>query len=305
MPASPSTDLLLITSASGKQASSLLPFLSSWKRLRLAVHTPVSAARLQQLYPHAEVISTDLYSPTAIRALMADVTVAIHIGPSYHPHEAAIGTMMVDAAVREREEHPGGLKHFVYSSVLHPQISKMLNHAAKLRVEEALVESGLPYTILQPTTFMDNLPVEKLAAEESPVFKCAWNPDRKFSWIATGDLGEAMYTVLQEREKHFYATYELVGTRVPVSFGEVMKLIGDKIGKEIRVEEAGFKEAVEGLLVRLYGTSERDRRRRDAAERMILYYDGRGLVGNSTVLEFLIGREGTGVQEWVDGRLGS
>jgi hypothetical protein len=98
MPADPSTDTLLITSAGGRQAGALLPLLKEWKNLRLAVHTEASRERLQRSYPHAQVIATELYSHANCVSLVKDVTVVIHIGPSYHPHEGQIGKMMVDAA---------------------------------------------------------------------------------------------------------------------------------------------------------------------------------------------------------------
>jgi hypothetical protein len=70
MPADPSSDLLLITSASGKQATALLPLLTSWKNIRLAVNIASSKQRLQQQHPHADVVQTDLYSPQNCTALL-------------------------------------------------------------------------------------------------------------------------------------------------------------------------------------------------------------------------------------------
>ena len=59
---------------------------------------------------------------------------------------------MVKAAVSAK------LRKFVFSSVIHPLISKLSNHAAKHPVEEALYESGMEFTVLPPTMFMSNLP---------------------------------------------------------------------------------------------------------------------------------------------------
>ncbi|ORY18536.1 hypothetical protein BCR34DRAFT_553785 [Clohesyomyces aquaticus] len=301
MPANPSTDLLLITCASGKQSTALLPLLSTWKHLRLAVHSASSATRLRAQWPHAEVIQTDLYSPSNCSSLLKDVSIVLHIGPSYHPHEAAIGTMMIDAAAHSHGSGTGVLKHFILSSVLNTQLRKMMNHDCKRVVEEALMESGLPYTILQPTTFMDNLPLQAFIAQDEPAFTCGWNPDIKFSWLTLSDLAAVMYTVLLERESHFFAQYPLVSTRAPLSFKEVLGIVSERIGKEIRVLKAPFEQAVENLCKRLYGTVEGvDARSRDAAMRMILYYDSRGLVGSANVLEWVLRREGCTVEEWVE-----
>ncbi|KAF2785618.1 NAD(P)-binding protein [Melanomma pulvis-pyrius CBS 109.77] len=304
MPANPNTDLLLITSAGGKQATALLPLLSSWKNIRLAVHTPASRARLQALHPHAETVATDLYSPSNCTSLLKDVSVAIHIGPSYHPHEASIGKMMVDAATNAHANGTGRLQHFILSSVFNTQLSKMLNHDSKREIEEHLIESGLPYTILQPSTFMDNLPVAHLASQPAPIFRAAWSVHVTFSWLALCDLAAAMKSVLEGREKHFYAQYPLASTHAPLSFSSALAILSDKIGKEVKIEVLSFGQAVDSLLIRLYGKIEGvDPRSKDAAQRMILYYDGRGMRGNSNVLEWLVGRPGVQFGEWVEGKV--
>lgn len=204
MPADLSKDLLLITSAGGKQANALLPLLSEWKNLRLAVKSASSKEHLQRQYPNAEVIRTDLYSPENCSRLLKDIGVVGHIGPSYHPHEAEIGKMMIDAAIQCYQSANGTLKHFIFSSVLNSQLSKMMNHKCTKQVEKYIMESGLPYTILQPTTFMDNIPVGMLAQQKEPVFKAAWNTHIPCSMIALSDLAAVYKTVLYEREKHIY-----------------------------------------------------------------------------------------------------
>ena len=308
MPANPSKDLLLITSASGKQATSLLPLLSHWRNIRLAVHSLSSQSKLQQQCPQAQVLQTDLYSPANCASLLENVTTVLHIGPSYHPHETEIGKMMIDAAVTAYSSGNGVLEHFVLSSVLNSQFSKMLNHACKNDIEEWLMESGLPYTILQPTTFMDNLPVNMLAGQKEPVFPAMWSTQNAFSMLALRDLAECFKKVVEERETHFYAQYPLTSTHRPITLEQAMRVVGEKIGREVRIERLAFAEAVDALLMVTYGVEDTgmvERRTRDAAERMVLFYNARGLVGNSNVLEWVLGRKATQFAEWVDGKLES
>ncbi len=74
-----------------------------------------------------------------------------HINPAFALNEAELGTTMVKAA------EDAGVTKFVFSGVIHPAVSKLPNHAAKLPVEEAIVESGMIFTILQPTMFMQTI----------------------------------------------------------------------------------------------------------------------------------------------------
>jgi hypothetical protein len=124
-------DLLVITSASGKQTAQLLPRLySTWKRLRLVVNSALSQQRLQRDYPHAEVVQANLAFPEDANEILKDASVLYHIGPSFHPHETEIAYNVIDAAGEQAQT--GNFKHFIYSSVLNSQLRKMMNHDESL-----------------------------------------------------------------------------------------------------------------------------------------------------------------------------
>lgn len=290
-------DLLLITCASGKQASHLLPLVyGKWKRLRLVVNSPSSEDRLRKQYPEADVTRANLEHPDETRRIMSGVATVFHIGPSFHPHETEIGYFMVDAAVEEAKN--GTFKHFVYSSVLNTQLRKMMNHDCKRYVEEHLMESDLDYTILQPTHFMDMFPAGLLLSQSEPVYRANWNTSIRFSFIALQDLAEAAAKVVGEREKHYMAQYPLCSTHA-LSYDEVINIVGQEMGKNITVETRTVVEAADALLTLLFGSAEKAHpRARDAAHRMILFYNYHGLKGNPNVLEWLIGRKATTHQSW-------
>jgi hypothetical protein len=113
------------------------------------VHSASSEERLKAQYPDADVVRGDMSRAEDAKRILSDVTSVLYIGPSLASREAEMGFTMIDAAYQESQQ--GALKHFVYSSVLHPQIRKLLNHDCKRYVEEYLIESGLNYTIVQPS----------------------------------------------------------------------------------------------------------------------------------------------------------
>ena len=91
MPTDPEHDVLLVTCASGKQASRLLPLLAGrWKRLRLVVHSAASRAQLAAQHPGTSVVQADLYDGHDVAALLDGMAVVLHIEPSYPPHETEI-----------------------------------------------------------------------------------------------------------------------------------------------------------------------------------------------------------------------
>jgi len=227
---------------------------------------------------------------------LSGATAIYHVGPSFHEHEKEIGYNVIDAAIAESEV--GRFHHFVYSSVLHTQIRKMMNHDLKRYIEEHLMESGLNYTILQPSNFMDAFPVAMMMGQERPVYHARFNADIPFSQTALKDLAEASAKVLTEGEKHFGAEYPLVSTR-PTSYRKVVEEIGRQIGREIRIEQLSYNDAVENLLKMLYGDKRPSRTTRDMAQRMLLYYNHYGLKGNPNVMEWLLAHKPTSHSEWV------
>ncbi|KAF2429841.1 NAD(P)-binding protein [Tothia fuscella] len=291
-----SNDLLVITCASGKQGSHLLPHLDKkWKRLRLVLNSSSSKERLEKAHPDADVVRADMLSAADCSRILQDASAVVYVGPSFHPREKECGLAMVDAAVAE--EKKGKFQHFVFSSVCCTQLRKLLNHDCKRFVDEALMESGLNYTILQPSHFMDNTPVAMLMQQDDRYFPTGLNPAIKFSYTALRDMAEATAVVLEQREKHYFATYPIIST-MPTAESELLAILGDAMGKRIRVEQKPLEEALAGLFKFLYGEKDVNPLILDGAERLLLYYNRRGLYGNPSVLEMLLGRKATSCEEW-------
>lgn len=317
------SEIVLITCPSGKQSSHLIPTLYSEGRfkLRLAAHSQASVDKLQAQYPKAEVVHADLAHFDQCLQLLEGTTAASIVLPSLHSREKEMGLNLVDAAVAESQRPGNVFKHFVFSSVICTQHRNLMQHDLKSYIEERLFLSQINWTILKPTNFMDAYPVAMLASQEKPVLEKLWAPEIGNSMIALRDLAEATARVLREREKHYFAEYSLCST-MPVSDAEVCKEIEKQIGRHIEVKAPSFETGVSKLLTYLYGgkqssvyagadsdfrlAAEGDVRGdlvRDEAERLILFYNRRGLRGSPNVLRWLLGREPTTVHEWVKEQL--
>ena len=294
-------DILLVTAAGGKQARELLKHVApKWKRLRLNVSTPASKERLQKQYPDAEVFTCDVSDPHACKELLKGISACYLVTPVFHPHETSCGTNLIDAALANTQSG-GPFKHMLHSSVLHSLLRALPNHASKRLVEEYLVESGLPYTIIQPSHLMETVSISALQGQENPVLPRFWNPNTPFSFVTTRDVGEAAAKILLQRERHFWATYQLVSTPSPLSYVQVGEILSEEIGREVRLERRSVEEGVEFMIAGVTGKKMEDASwvSRQGLGRMLWHYSDRGLVGNSNVLEMLLGRETTGYREWV------
>ena len=98
-----------------------------------------------------EVVVGDLTDADQMRPALRGMDAAFYIAPAFIEHEADIGTAFVDAAVA------CGVRRIVFSSVIHPVLSALVNHAAKAPVEERILDSGLEYSFLHPALFFQML----------------------------------------------------------------------------------------------------------------------------------------------------
>lgn len=158
---------------------------------------------------------------------------------------------------------------------------------------------------------MDTFPLAALAAQETPVLNKWWSPHYASSLVSLKDLAEVSAIVFNEGEKHYLAEYPLCST-LPTKETDVVALVEQRIGKKIEIKVPDLEGGSDRLMKFLYGGgpdqgSKGDLRGdlvRDTVERLILYYNARGLQGSPNVMRWLLGREPTSVEQWIEDVLG-
>ena len=196
--------MILITGAGGKTGRALVKALSDANNLCAFIHREEHVEVMKSLGA-AKVIVGDMHEESTICSAMQGTRAVYHICPNMNPDEAVIGNLVI------QEARKAGVEHFVYHSVLHPQTEKMNHHWQKLRVEEMIVESGLPFTILQPAPYMQNLLAGWKSIVEDGVLRVPYSVNSKFSFVDLEDVAEAAKVILTE-PGYANATYELAGT---------------------------------------------------------------------------------------------
>ena len=149
--------MILIVGASGvlgqKAAHHLL---QAGHRVRVLSRTPTTATGLQAA--GAEVVAGDLTNPASLAAAVqgADtVLTAAHglLGRGKYRSEQvddAGHRALIDAA------KAAGVRHFIYTSVHGARPDHPIDfYRTKYRIEQYLQQSGLPYSILRPSAFME------------------------------------------------------------------------------------------------------------------------------------------------------
>jgi uncharacterized protein YbjT (DUF2867 family) len=128
--------MILVTTAHGNQGQLLVPkLLAAGQLVRACVRSQASAEQLRGLGVQETVVG-DISEPAVLARAIPGVQKVYHVGPTIHPRERDIGLAVVEAARAE------GVRHLVFSSVLHAITTDLVQHEIKRDIEEHLLSSG-------------------------------------------------------------------------------------------------------------------------------------------------------------------
>lgn len=279
--------MILVTGAAGKTGHAVISALAQQGAMVRAYVRRSEQTATVQTAGATEIAIGDIQDTVALQQAMQGVRALYHICPNMHPDEVAIGHQVIGAALG------AGVEHFVYHSVLHPQTATMPHHWNKLQVEEALFESRLPFTILQPTAYMQNLLAgwAKICTEGRYVVP--YPAETQITLVDLADVAAVAAMVLAQPAQHLGATYELVGT-APFTQNEVATMLGNGLGRSVTVEvlaHADWERAARASGLGDYAV--------ETLIKMFTYYEKFGLLGNPNVLGWLLGRSPTALTTFI------
>ncbi len=277
---------ILVTGAAGKTGRAIIQALSDLDvSVRAFVRSEEQIPTLTSLGVD-DVWVGDLLNPESIEQSLQGVRAIYHICPNVSPHEFKIGKLVINAALS------AGVEHFVFHSVRHPQIERMPHHWQKMRVEEYLIESGLPFTILQPPAYMQNMLAHWDKITEQGVYPVPYSKDVRSCLIDLDDLAEVAAKILTELN-HVGATYELVGEE-SLSQIEIAQILSKELNRTVEVQEISVDVWEVGA--RKAGL---DGYQLDTLKKIFAYSNNFGFYGNSNVLTWLLERPVTSLAEFV------
>ncbi len=272
--------MILVTGAAGKTGRAVIRALvARGEAVRALVRRPEQMQSVEEMGAQQVVVGDMRLQAPMDRA--AQGTRAIyHICPNVHPEEVSIGQTAIAAA------RSAGVEHFVYHSVMHPQVEAMPHHWLKMRVEEQLFQSGLSYTILQPAAYMQNVLAHWGRILEQGVYSVPYAMKTRLGMVDLEDVAEAAAIVLTE-PGHGGATYELAGSEA-LTQTEIAAILSQQLGRPVRAEAVPLE------------TWERQARESRLGDyqvetlvKMFHYYERHGFWGNPRVLGWLLGRPPT------------
>jgi uncharacterized protein YbjT (DUF2867 family) len=197
--------MILIVGASGRLGSMVAELLlAQGKAVRAMTRTPLNLAHLKQ--QGAEVVSGDLRNPASLLSAcqgVEQVVAAAHalVGKGDNNPQTvddAGNRQLIDAA------KAAGVKHFIFVSVRGASPDSPLEFfRIKYRTEEYLRASGLSFTILRPSAFMDlwaQLIGQPLVEQgKTTIFGRGTNP---INFVAVEDVARFVGIGLEDSRAH-------------------------------------------------------------------------------------------------------
>ncbi len=268
---------VLMVGASGEYAHYVLPALKARGAQVRALVTSEDKRGEALAHGADEAAVGNLEDEQSLRSAAEGVDGVFHLNPAFKPNEGELGVAMVKAAIAAR------VKKFTFSGVIHPSISKMKNHAGKLPVEEALYESGLVFTVLQPTMFMQTLANGWKEVTERGTFSLPYPNTKLASYVDYRDVAEAAAIALTS-DKLDYGTFELCAPGM-VDRIELTRMMSEALGRTITPREIPFEEWA--TQAHIPGGPFREGMQRMYADYAQFGFPG----GNALVLRAILGRE--------------
>lgn len=274
---------VLVTAGYGNQARSAIPRLVKAGIRVHAMRRVDRPGRGPRELGASEVVIGDATDPSDALRAMEGVHAVYHVGPTFHPRERDMAFNMIDQAER------AGVAHFIFSSVLHPILFGLPQHAIKREIEEYLVQSKLNFTILQPADYMQ-MTVLSVVPDQS-LYMMSYRSDNREALVDLDDIAEVLAKVVTEGSAHYGATYELTDGHNPRK-ADLVAGLTEAFGRPFSLMKypASFEHRPE-----IFGDVDEAHARHQMETLKVVHdwYDRHDFIGNGNVLRMLLGRQPT------------
>lgn len=277
---------VLVTGANGRTGSSVIKSLSSQGAEVVAfIRNEKHQMRLKDIGASTIAIG-DMLDLESIRPALDEVDTILYIGPPMHPKEQSMVENFIHAALHSE------VSKFIYYSVMHPLRRNVRHHRLKLDAEQLIIESGLPYSIIQPIRYMQHLEPIWSTVINNQIHSMPFNIDVKFNIADLKDIADATATITLD-DAWLYGTYELAGPEA-LSQSDMAAIITSVIGKTVTAKRTSISQMK--TKAQISGAP------KDKISQMIImnnHYNEFGFLGNSKIFEMVLNRKPTNFLEYV------
>src|SRR4051794_8312369 len=233
---------ILVTGATGQQGGSLARLLLQKKHKVYALTRNTQSSAAQDLRNRgANIMKGDLDDSDSLKSAVKNVESVFLMGTPFEDGtegETRRGKLMADIAKENN------IEHLVYSSVANADKNTGIPHfESKYKVEQHIKNLQIPYTIIGPTFFMENLLGQGLRQGQLAL---PLSPSTILQQSALNNIAEFSALVLERRDL-------FLGKRIDIASDEVT---GEQIAKILSKESGLHIRYVQIPLDRVYQSNE-------------------------------------------------
>ena len=226
----PDNQVILVTGATGRQGGAVArSLLGSGFAVRSLVRDPQKPGAEALAGAGTELARGDLDDPASIERALEGAYGVFSVQNFFqagYEGEIRQGTSLADVA------KAAGVSHFVYSSVGSAHRETGISHfESKRHVEEHVLSTGIPYTIVRPVFFMHNWD----GTREQIIggtFPSPLSPDKPLQQLAVDDLGAFVTEAFADPARWLGQEADLAGDELTMP--EMAETFGRVVGREVR-----------------------------------------------------------------------
>jgi len=222
---------ILVTGATGQQDGSLARLLLQKKHKVYALTRNTHSSAAQELRNRgAVIVKGDLDDSDSLKRAVKDVQSVFLMGTPFEDGtegETRRGKLMAEIAKEN------SIEHLVYSSVANADKNTGIPHfESKYKVEQHIQNLGIPYTIIGPTSLMENLLSYSRAGLRQGQLALPLPPSTILQQIALENIAEFSTLVLERRNS-------FLGKRIDIASDELTgeqaaKILSEELGRKIK-----------------------------------------------------------------------
>lgn len=226
------SEIVLVGGATGRQGSAVVDeLLGRGYRVRALTRNPESDKAQALSARGVEVVSGNYGDRDSLDAAMRDIR-KVFFYSGFSPNELSEGLNVIAAA------QAAGVRHLVYSSGAAAEPGKGIP-GAKMEVEKAIVESGLPYTVFRPVAFMENFEGLKKRIITAGITDSR-APDRVLHFIAVRDIGLFVGEAFDNPARWQGAAINIAGDRMTVQ--QHVDIFSEALGRPVPYRQLPLEE---------------------------------------------------------------
>jgi len=219
---------ILVTGATGQQGGSLARLLLQKKHKVHALTRNTQSTAAQDLRNRgAKILKGDLDDSDSLKRAVKDVQSIFLMGTPFEDGtegEIRRGKLMADIAKENN------IDHIVYSSVANADKNTGIPHfESKYKVEQHIKNLGIPYTIIGPAFFMENLLGSGL---EQGQLALPLSPSTILQQSALENIAEFTALVLERRKPFLEKRIDIASDEVTGE--QAAKILSNELGQRIR-----------------------------------------------------------------------